>query len=57
MLKPRLCEVHAEDGLSLTRTTSTELYLVDLVPLGVQVLLDGLALETPVADSDCCVGV
>lgn len=33
------------------------LYLVDLIPLGVQVLLDGLAFVSPVADSDRCVGI
>lgn len=44
--------------MKMTRITrSTELYLVHLVPLGVQVLLDGLAFQTPVADSDRRVGV
>lgn len=33
------------------------LYLIHFVPLGMQVLLDGLALEISVTDSDCCVGV
>lgn len=33
------------------------LYLIHFVPLGMQVLLDGLAFEISVTDSDCCVGV
>lgn len=42
---------------SLNQSKAAALYLVHFIPLGVQILFDGLAFEIAVADSERCVRV